>query len=440
MSAEVLTSKDGYLAKFDNGKIIYIAKALKDGKVRSFPSRFPKLYDKMIKAGDTPKSFPNATEKNVNFIHKAMEENTGTEDTSDTSIPTPETDFNSSEDADSNTNENSTPKTTDNGRKEFVIDVKGLDIKNEIKYAVVEFVKLKCDADFDKHLSGIVNEAVKKLTPNYVKIGDRKQVKIEGRTHKAFEECLFLAQHHRQMFISGPAGSGKTTLGEQIAKAFGIQFAFINCSAGMSEAHLLGRMLFDGTYVPSDFIELYEKGGVFLMDEVDAADANTLLTINSALANGIVAVPNRKENAHAKRHKDFILIASGNTWGSGSFEYHGRNHLDAAFLDRFAMSRIFIDYDKKLEKEFCASCPELANVIWKIRSEVTKNKVRKIVSTRAFKEGAIAIAAGKTIPQVVNRFFTGWTTEEISKVYDASKLEQLQEEVIDNEEKVEEEV
>lgn len=324
-------------------------------------------------------------------------------------------------------NENETTK-PEFSAKEFVIDVKNLNIKEEIKNATVGFTKLYVEANLEKALSAIVAEEVKKLTPNYIKIGERKQIKIEGRLHKAFEDVTFLAQQHGQVFISGPAGSGKTTLGEQVAKAFGLKFAHISCSAGISEAHLLGRMLFNGEYVSSDFVEIYENGGVFLADEIDAADANTLLILNSGLANGYISVPNRKGKTHAKRHKDFFLVASANTWGNGSFEYHGRNHLDAAFMDRFTMSKVSVGYDKTVEKEYCASCMELANVLWKIRANCEKNKVRKIVSTRAFKEGALQIAAGKTLKEVVSRFVTGWSKEEIAKVVPEGNLEDVQEE------------
>lgn len=320
-------------------------------------------------------------------------------------------------------------KPEENKEQEFVIEVTAFDIKDEIKKATKEFVAENCGNTFEKELDKVVEKAVQKLTPNYIKIGEREQIKVEGRTHKEFENCAFLAQHQRQIFIAGPAGSGKTTLGEQIAKAFKLDFAFISCSVGMSEAHLLGRMLFDGTYIASDFVNTYEKGGVFLMDEVDAADANTLLTINSALANGMIAVPNRKEQPHARRHKDFILIASANTWGSGSYEYHGRNHLDAAFLDRFAMSRVFVDYDKQIEKEFCSEALELAKVLWEIRKNCEKNKVRKIVSTRAFKEGAIQMKAGKTLKQVIERFTVGWTEEEKAKVVPADFAKITEEQV-----------
>lgn len=132
-----------------------------------------------------------------------------------------------------------------------------------------------------------------------------------------------------------------------------LPFHHISCSQGMSEAHITGRMLFDGAYVSSEFVECYENGGVFLFDEIDAADANVLMIINSAIANGYLSLPNRKEKSKAVRHENFICIISGNTFGTGSVEYSGRGYLDAAFLDRFSMSKMFIDYDVTIEKAIC---------------------------------------------------------------------------------------
>ena len=121
----------------------------------------------------------------------------------------------------------------------------------------------------------------------------------------------------------GPAGCGKSHLAEQIAKALGLRFGSISCSAGMSEGQITGRLIPTGDggrfeYQRSQFVEFYEEGGVFLLDEIDAADANVLLVINQALANGHLPVPNRTTNPQAKRHPDFVLIAAANTFGNGA--------------------------------------------------------------------------------------------------------------------------
>ena len=225
--------------------------------------------------------------------------------------------------------------------------------------------------------------------------------------------------------LVGPAGTGKTTLASQVAKALKLPFAAISCSAGMSEAHLTGRMLFDGRYVQSEFVDIYENGGVFLFDEIDAADPNTLLVINSALANGYMNLVNRPKKPKAIRHKNTIIIVSGNTFGSGSNQYHGRNYLDAAFLDRFAVTKITIGYDEDLEYDLCSETEEqhsLLNIFHTFRKNVKKYELNRVVSTRVIVEAARQLKAGMTQKEIVNRFVAGWTKDEINKAIEKELL------------------
>ena len=134
-----------------------------------------------------------------------------------------------------------------------------------------------------------------------VKVADRPAVKMNGKVHEKFAEILDLAAQRMEILVVGPAGCGKSHLAEQIAKALGLRFGSISCSAGMSEGQITGRLILTGDggkfeYQRSQFVEFYEEGGVFLLDEIDAADANVLLVINQALANGHLPVPHRIEN------------------------------------------------------------------------------------------------------------------------------------------------
>jgi cobaltochelatase CobS len=260
-----------------------------------------------------------------------------------------------------------------------------------------------------------IEAAARKLLPNMIQIGDAKPVKITGKLHSAFTKSLQLTILERQIFIAGEAGTGKTTLAAQIAKALELPFGHISCTAGMSEAHLLGRMDAHGNYLMSQFVNMYENGGVFLFDEIDAADSNTMLIINSALANGHMSVPNRKENPVATRNEKFFCVCAANTWGFGSNEYAGRNILDAAFLDRFAASRLVVSYDMELEKEISNEFPEVCEAIWKIRENVKANRIRRVVSTRAIVSGVRQRTAGISLNEFLDTFFTGWTPEEVSK-------------------------
>lgn len=292
----------------------------------------------------------------------------------------------------------------------------GIDLGAMFENALVKFVNQKGNGIILNTINGELEKALSKVHINRIKVPEVKEVDIKGRLHSKFEDVLFSCQIERQAMIIGPAGSGKTTLAEQIAKALDTNFAHISCSAGMSEAHLLGRMLFDGTYVPSDLVTMYENGGVFLFDEIDAADSNTLLVINSALANGYMSVPNRKDNPVAHRHKDFVCIVSGNSWGHGSSTYNGRSTLDAAFLDRFSMCKHEVTYDVDLEKDLAGKHKDVLDWFHQIRDKVEKSKLRRVVSTRAIVSGVRQRESGKKLKEIKETFLTGWTDQEKAKV------------------------
>ncbi len=141
-------------------------------------------------------------------------------------------------------------------------------------------------------------------------------------------------------------------------------FAFISLSAGVTETHIFGRMLpqSDGSwaYVESPFIRIYRNGGVFLFDEMDAADGNVMVSINAALANGILCNPVTGEVI--ERHPDTLIITAANTYGrGGDMVYVGRNALDGATLDRFCLSKMLVSYDTDLESDLAHAALDAAN-------------------------------------------------------------------------------
>ncbi len=248
-------------------------------------------------------------------------------------------------------------------------------------------------------------------------------VVIEDTVHAKFDEVLDLITNegHKNVMLVGPAGTGKTTLAKSIAKALGLQFGFLSLSAGVTETHLMGRFLpqADGSwqYTPSRFVEIYEKGGVFLLDEIDAADPNVMVAINAALANGVLANPNGMIH---ERHADAIIIAAGNTWGRGGDTlYVGRNQLDASSLDRFTLATVFVDYDADLEGRLTAGVDgagELLQWVADLRQSIKTNRLRRLASTRLVVNSVKALKSGKSLDQVKARYFQDWATDEKSKV------------------------
>lgn len=260
---------------------------------------------------------------------------------------------------------------------------------------------------------------------NVVEIRNRDAVKTIEGSHKKLPAMLRLAGAGiGNIYLVGPAGSGKTTLAEQFANALGLPFGFLSLSGGVNETHLLGRVLpqADGSwqYVPSQFVRVYEEGGVFLLDEVDAADPNVMVTINAALANGQLANP-ISGTVH-KRHANTVIVCAANTFGTGAdAQYVGRNALDAATLDRFVGAMIEVDYDRDVERTIArnacgASSDELLSWAWGLRERVQGARMRRIVGTRLIKTSANLLGAGYTMDEVRTACFVGWTADELRKV------------------------
>lgn len=225
-----------------------------------------------------------------------------------------------------------------------------------------------------------------------IQVGTAPAVKLD-KMHKALPDIVIMAAAGASPFLVGPAGSGKTTLASQVAKALGVKF-YMEARV-TSEYKLVGFVDANGKTVRTQFREAYEHGGVFLFDEVDASDPDAMTAFNAALANGWCAFP----DGLVERHKDFYAIAAGNTFGRGADrQYVGRNQLDAATLDRFQTYEV--DYDEELEVQICGD-PDWAKYVQAARKAVEDAKIRHVISPRASIVGAKLLAAGMDLDVVM---------------------------------------
>lgn len=245
----------------------------------------------------------------------------------------------------------------------------------------------------------LVNRPESKPQPQYQKHAGVGVGNMRAR-HEAFGLILPAVKAGINVFLAGPAGSGKTTCVAQVAESLHLPFFFNG--AIQSEYKLTGFRDAHGKVHRTAFREAFEFGGVYLFDEIDASQPAALLAFNAALANGVFDFPDRT----IRKHRNFRCVAAANTWGKGaSLEYVGRNALDGATLDRFAM--VEMNYDTRLEREIAliAAGPntELAEVwlqvVWAAREAARQHQIRHIISPRATKDGLGLIVKGLIFPE-----------------------------------------
>lgn len=240
-----------------------------------------------------------------------------------------------------------------------------------------------------------VEKALKERAAVYtvkVQMPDKREVTDDEKPrHKAFPEVLTAVSAGLNVLLVGPAGCGKTHMGEQVHNCLfpGVPFRFSGAVA--SEYKLLGFTDAQGRPVRTEYREAYETGGVFLWDEIDASAPQAMLSFNAGLANGYQDFP----DAIIKRHADFRAIASANTYGNGADrQYVGRNQLDAASLDRFYL--IEMDHDEDLERLLFGDV-EWTKYVQAARKAMKTLGTRHVVSMRAIDQGRRMI--GTDIPR-----------------------------------------
>ncbi len=228
----------------------------------------------------------------------------------------------------------------------------------------------------EKKLDTYIRKTYGNLPKTTIEVNNGECIReVKGKFHNKFEQILKMVKANVPVMLTGPAGCGKNHTLEQVAEALGLDFYFSN--AVTQEFTLKGFIDANGKYQATQFYNAFTKGGLFFLDEADACVAEALLILNSAIANGYFDFPTGREYAN----ENFRIVCAGNTYGTGAdMVYVGRNVLDGATLDRFAV--IDFDYDKDIEEQL-AYDKDIYDFIVALRESVNKNQLRYIISMRA---------------------------------------------------------
>ena len=220
------------------------------------------------------------------------------------------------------------------------------------------------------------------------------------------------------LYLTGPTGSGKTSLLEQVAARLQWGVHTVTGHGRMELNDLLGQyMLVDGgamQWLDGPLTLAVRLGHVLLINEIDAVDPAELIGLNEIVEGKALTIP--QTGAVIAPHPKFRLVATGNSAGSGdqSGLYQGVLRQNISFLDRFRLMEVGYpdpEDEMKLLAELVPNMPET------VRESMIKvaNQIRKVfiggqdgggmlsvtLSTRGLMRWALLVATFKSAPNAL---------------------------------------
>jgi MoxR-like ATPase len=215
--------------------------------------------------------------------------------------------------------------------------------------------------------------------PGYVPVTLPAGETLHERFSALLLRCTAQMPKDRNVLLVGARGSGKTHAAEQVAKSLGLAFDGVSMSGGTTERAFWGSTtLQNGTmsWKPSRFVDMFGKGGVFLIDELDKADPTVVTALNMATSNGYIVPVDAAERI--ERHPDFIVIAGANALANDR-AYTASVRLDASSLDRFAIMQW--GYSDAITKHVAGQCGSELDAEWLVR---TTGQIRRRIESKGW--------------------------------------------------------
>lgn len=165
--------------------------------------------------------------------------------------------------------------------------------------------------------------------------------------------------------ITGPTGSGKSSLVKYVCAKVGRPYIRINMTGDTESAHIFGTLAAEsGSTVWKDGIatEAVKHGAVLVVDEWDFTPPEIMIGFQNLLEDGgylqLKEMPGDSAATKIVPHVDFRMCCLGNTTGTGDDTgmYAGTTVQNGATLDRFGTT-IVLDYlEKKHEQNVLKNC------------------------------------------------------------------------------------
>lgn len=192
----------------------------------------------------------------------------------------------------------------------------------------------------------------------------------------------------KNLFLSGPTGSGKSSFVEQFCARIGMPVYVVGCHGRMEFGDLSGSwcMTKDGKkWIDGPLSRAMKEGAVLLLDEANFLDPSVTGGLNRILDQMPFYVPETNETIHP--HKNFRVAMTSNPFDP---KYKGTKKMNIALLDRFLAGNV--DYMSPLEETIILhrQVPSLAgwlnefiiSIAGSVRNQFKEGEMETTISTR----------------------------------------------------------
>lgn len=190
-----------------------------------------------------------------------------------------------------------------------------------------------------------------------------------------------LLEYSLHIAMKGPPGFGKSSAFEYMAGEEFKPLVNVNADAGLRARQLIGGMTDNGRFEVAEFAAAVVNGWWAKIDEVNGADPDALLALNSLLA------PPHRINIHGRMYKVHPQFRLCVTYNPG---LTGTKPLPTSLMDRFYHIPVNFPTESRLKKMMAAngidmSLPEVQQIVkfttamFKARAE---NRIRYEITMR----------------------------------------------------------
>ena len=169
------------------------------------------------------------------------------------------------------------------------------------------------------------------------------------------DECVRMVagiMDNDKTLITGPTGSGKSSLCKYVAAKLGRPFIRVNMTADIESGNLFGQQTVEGGAIvwhDGPVTEAAKHGAILLVDEWELMPSEVGMGMQNLLEDGgylyLKEKPGSSDDRTVVPNNNFRLIYAGNTVGQGDItgKFAGAQVQNSATIDRFT-NTIRLDY------------------------------------------------------------------------------------------------